>query len=50
MYMLKGRSVETCTRNIHTCYNSELVIIRKVQDNSLTTDNFRSTVLYIWPL
>ena len=43
MYMLKGR-------NIHTCSNSKLYnvgIIHRAQDNSWTTDNSWSIVLYV---
>jgi len=39
--------------NVHTCNNSLLcnvAIIHRAQGNSWTTDNFWSTVLYVWRL
>jgi len=31
-------------------WHPHVVIIHRAQDNSWTTDNFWSTVLYVWPL
>ena len=44
-YMLKGRSVYTCTRNVCTCSRSELcvVIVHRAQDNSYWSERSTAT-------
>ena len=48
-YMLKGRSVYTCTRNVCTCSRSELyvVIVHRAQDNSYWSERSTATDFFL---